>query len=71
MPEPDALYWYTYDVLPLVGFVRAESAEHAREVALDDACSRLRHFLSESPLRLDPIDLSTEVTRDDTREVRS
>lgn len=64
MPDSHTLYWYQYDVLPLVGFVRAADAEHAKEVALDDAVQRLRHFLTESPLRLDPVDTGMEALRD-------
>lgn len=64
MPESESLYWYQYDVLPLVGFVRAEDAEHAKEVALDDAMSRVRSYLVESSLRIDRIDIGTEAPRD-------
>lgn len=60
----DSLYWYQYDVLPLVGFVRADDAEHAKAVALDDAMTRIRQYLVESPLRLDPVDTGMEALRD-------
>lgn len=70
MPEPDTIFWYQYDVLPLVGFVRAEDAEHAKMVALDDAVMRLRAFLEDSPLHLDPVMRGGEVIRDDATSAR-
>lgn len=64
MPEPDPIYWYEYDVLPIVGFVRAPDAESAEVAALDDAANRLRAFLADSTVRLQAVELTREEPRD-------
>lgn len=66
MTDSSSLYWYQFDVLPMVGFVRAADLEQARLSALDDATLRVRLYLEESPLRLDPVDTGLEALRDAT-----
>ena len=66
MPEPEAIYWYEYDVLPIVGFVRAPDVASAQCAALDDATTRLRAYLADAEVKLSQIDIGMEVSRDAT-----
>lgn len=58
------IYWYEYDVLPIVGFVNADDDEQARAAALDDAVTRIRAFLADSECKLQRVLPTEEVTSD-------
>lgn len=64
MTEDSQLYWYTFDVLPLTGYVRAPDEDSARLAAVDVATNRVREYLSESPVTLEPVTTTEEATRD-------
>lgn len=59
--SPAPVWWYECDVLPVVGFIRAETAEDAKAAALDDAIDRLRSFLSDGTWKVQQVLSSEEV----------
>ena len=60
----EGIWWYECDVLPVVGFVRADDVQQAKAAALDDAVARIASFLEDGTWKLDRVLPIEEVASD-------
>jgi len=54
--QTEDVWWYEYDVVPIVGFVRADNYEQAKAAALDAATDVLRDYLTDASCKLERIE---------------